>query len=950
MSRNKSPLNIQTSNYDKNDNNLNQHPYFNKESYHNLNNNKSDVQIKSLIKNESGELLSSKYKQNLILKMADQQDVKSLALDKLTIIRNKTPQFINSQQVLKLNPIVNITTLSNKNGENQITDKYETPKQKSINLLYNQNRQTFSSFGLLHKNQSQLNNLNPNKFLKEIDTPQQPRNQFDLMPITKHNLYDNLTTTVTPLKNKKSANMFSYRNLADNLTPEKLPQMSHRVLQNRDLTPNSNQFRMKYINNSKTQLNLQENISNSNYSTLMQNKSSLSINQPHKPSLFSQKNQTYSQKHTQNHNQKSNQITQQSTTHILSEKIKELIKFQAKTFVMKNKKLVKDNEITKDMLETVILQKQDMSDLDYMKREFYNKVEQERRMAFQMFKAREYQQAINSLEEIIQMSKYAYDIDLLSKVLKLQAQIAIFFNDFRGAVVIYKIIRNVASDEGNDFNKMITYCDLGQCYNQLKEYENSIKCYKKLLELAWRLESIQFEIKAYEQLGIQYYYIGNIEKSQYYNDRAMRGKCEKKDSKIRELYDGINHQLKKSESKKVSYKKLKQILESFTALKDDLQMQESQKRLIRTEYGTGNLMQPIDFYRNGIYMNENPLKLRDGSPISNLSMSQLPSPRIIYEDNKMKNASLLPHYSGNDDNNLSRRQLNELRVQRNKSKNMQSKSSMGIQSMVENLGKDNSNPRSNRSQSQMKKQFDQLTENIQNFQIKKHIPTDLSPKPVDFQEIVKRALINGQKKKSFQMINHLSPDRNIRNQKENEDLKQLDSMNTFQTFEDEIKEELVKSENNFIKADEISENMLLKILLSERRPTLDKKSSLQIQSIIRRISKANLSNLSIGDNVSSYGGGRAPSMKSSIGSGGVKPQQLDIKVLAKIKFPQNARIRKYNEQLNNAIVKTLQNLSKDQPLIPNSKFNNQSMDTSNYQTPMSQYEKGLYVSKSARQI
>lgn len=31
-------------------------------------------------------------------------------------------------------------------------------------------------------------------------------------------------------------------------------------------------------------------------------------------------------------------------------------------------------------------------------------------------------------------------------------------------------------------------------------------------------------------MGIQYYYIGELEKSKFYNDRFMRGKCEKKNS------------------------------------------------------------------------------------------------------------------------------------------------------------------------------------------------------------------------------------------------------------------------------------------------------------------------------------------------------------------------------------------------------------------------------------
>ena len=46
----------------------------------------------------------------------------------------------------------------------------------------------------------------------------------------------------------------------------------------------------------------------------------------------------------------------------------------------------------------------------------------------------------------------------------------------------------------------------------------------------------------------------------------------------------------------------------------------------------------MDFYRNGILQIEPPLKLKQGSPITDLSMNDLPSPRIVVENDMMKNA------------------------------------------------------------------------------------------------------------------------------------------------------------------------------------------------------------------------------------------------------------------------------------------------------------------------
>lgn len=47
---------------------------------------------------------------------------------------------------------------------------------------------------------------------------------------------------------------------------------------------------------------------------------------------------------------------------------------------------------------------------------------------------------------------------------------------------------------------------------------------------------IESEVIAYEGLGTSYYYTGELKKSNYYLDRMMRGKMEKGDSKIKEIY------------------------------------------------------------------------------------------------------------------------------------------------------------------------------------------------------------------------------------------------------------------------------------------------------------------------------------------------------------------------------------------------------------------------------
>lgn len=43
-----------------------------------------------------------------------------------------------------------------------------------------------------------------------------------------------------------------------------------------------------------------------------------------------------------------------------------------------------------------------------------------------------------------------------------------------------------------------------------------MRCYKKLLETAWDNSDSEAEVQAYEGLALQYFYLGEIQKSCYY--------------------------------------------------------------------------------------------------------------------------------------------------------------------------------------------------------------------------------------------------------------------------------------------------------------------------------------------------------------------------------------------------------------------------------------------------
>ena len=66
---------------------------------------------------------------------------------------------------------------------------------------------------------------------------------------------------------------------------------------------------------------------------------------------------------------------------------------------------------------------------------------------------------------------------------------------------------------------------------------------KRMLQVAWYTQNVQYELLAYEMIGKQHYYLNDLRKASYYLDRTLRGKFELKLSKVRE-FSNMHYKLK----------------------------------------------------------------------------------------------------------------------------------------------------------------------------------------------------------------------------------------------------------------------------------------------------------------------------------------------------------------------------------------------------------------------
>ena len=64
---------------------------------------------------------------------------------------------------------------------------------------------------------------------------------------------------------------------------------------------------------------------------------------------------------------------------------------------------------------------------------------------------------------------------------------------------------------------------MGNICMDLKMYSEAIKLYKKALQYAWKIKSIELELLIYDLLGNAYYYDGVLKEAQYYHKRFTQG-------------------------------------------------------------------------------------------------------------------------------------------------------------------------------------------------------------------------------------------------------------------------------------------------------------------------------------------------------------------------------------------------------------------------------------------
>eukprot|EP00347_Sterkiella_histriomuscorum_P003370 403364556 len=140
--------------------------------------------------------------------------------------------------------------------------------------------------------------------------------------------------------------------------------------------------------------------------------------------------------------------------------------------------------------------------------------------------------------QIIDTVKQSSDLSTFDLIFYTQKVLGDFYMDFKDlseAVRVYKSLKILCEDFQKYKEKMFIYEQIGNVYRLMKDSESAVKQFKKQLQLAWQEGDTQMEVSAYDNLSIDYFYMGELAKSNYYHDRIMRGKTENNKSIVKKV-------------------------------------------------------------------------------------------------------------------------------------------------------------------------------------------------------------------------------------------------------------------------------------------------------------------------------------------------------------------------------------------------------------------------------
>ena len=124
-------------------------------------------------------------------------------------------------------------------------------------------------------------------------------------------------------------------------------------------------------------------------------------------------------------------------------------------------------------------------------------------------------------------------------VMLMHAKICANFHLTLKTLAILKQAKRISTEIKNFKIKMKCYKRLGCIFQYLRQYNKALTYFNKMLQIAWFLRDKYNEFRAYDYIGINYFYLQNIEAAKFFHLKMMKGFDDIKKKELQKLSNSM---------------------------------------------------------------------------------------------------------------------------------------------------------------------------------------------------------------------------------------------------------------------------------------------------------------------------------------------------------------------------------------------------------------------------
>ena len=115
---------------------------------------------------------------------------------------------------------------------------------------------------------------------------------------------------------------------------------------------------------------------------------------------------------------------------------------------------------------------------------------------------------------------------LLYLIIKTEGDIFQELRDYDRAIKAYKALLSYCELWKLATPIIHTLEQIGLCYRLNRLHSAAVDYFKMALQYAWTEQNVDAELRCYDMIALEYYYLGDMERMQIFNNRFIQGKIE----------------------------------------------------------------------------------------------------------------------------------------------------------------------------------------------------------------------------------------------------------------------------------------------------------------------------------------------------------------------------------------------------------------------------------------